>query len=512
MSTTTTTSIQEPLNELVWISIRPVLKLAGPATAGFILAKANLLSPIGSRSVSQIILNVTLPSLLFSKIIVSINSSNVGSIGVIVLTSLVYMSISIIFSLLIRRYLKVPNNFRWGIIAAAGWSNSGDLPTSVISTITLSAPFNGIVDSNLAIAYVAIFILVFYVTMFPMNGAHLIARDYLYPIKDSEDEETLPRDNKKNSTSNDKKEEQDESKGEEASNYLRSTTNRLDKGVSTQPFRSRSQSFPNGSTSSSTLRPHFADSAPLGRITSNRSTRSIGTASIRELAGAAAGAAFEDTSIGRRKFNLKTIVGSRTNSILDIEEIELDGTTRCRSPLGSIKSIEESEETLLPTLSISQRIKNGTIYFLRSLATPPTISLTLALLFALVKDLKALFVYDPTISFHPLAPDSLPPLAIILETASFIGAASVPLGLMVLGSALARMRLPRPISRLPLSSIVALAVAKLIFLPIIAYFFVEALTNYTSLVDKENKVLRFTLIYFGALPTATTQVNVRLSF
>lgn len=72
-----------------------------------------------------------------------------------------------------------------------------------------------------------------------------------------------------------------------------------------------------------------------------------------------------------------------------------------------------------------------------------------------------------------------------------MGSASVPLGLFVLGSALARMRLPRPLSRLPYASIIALALAKLVVLPLFGYFFVDALTKHTSLVDEDDYVLRF---------------------
>lgn len=47
---------QQPLNALIWISVKPVLKLAGPTVCGFWLTKSDLLPPAGSRSVSQIIL------------------------------------------------------------------------------------------------------------------------------------------------------------------------------------------------------------------------------------------------------------------------------------------------------------------------------------------------------------------------------------------------------------------------------------------------------------------------
>ncbi|KAJ7831411.1 hypothetical protein B0H14DRAFT_3464107 [Mycena olivaceomarginata] len=49
----------------------------------------------------------------------------------------------------------------------------------------------------------------------------------------------------------------------------------------------------------------------------------------------------------------------------------------------------------------------------------------------------------PSPSFHIApAPDGQPPLAFMMHAAAFVGAASVPMGLVCLGSALARLRVP----------------------------------------------------------------------
>lgn len=75
----------------------------------------------------------------------------------------------------------------------------------------MSAPFAGQADADLAVAYVACFILVFYrqfrsprfifvittntgpfaVTLFPFRGTILIQRDYTHPPKEVEDEENV---------------------------------------------------------------------------------------------------------------------------------------------------------------------------------------------------------------------------------------------------------------------------------------------------------------------------------
>lgn len=105
------------------ISVKPIIKLALPAAGGFFLARANLLPVAGSRAASQIILNLTLPSLLFAKILPSFTQDNVKAIGPIFLMAFVYLGMSLFMGLAIRTFLPVPRNFRWGILAAAGWSN-----------------------------------------------------------------------------------------------------------------------------------------------------------------------------------------------------------------------------------------------------------------------------------------------------------------------------------------------------------------------------------------------------
>lgn len=129
--------------------------------------------------------------------------------------------------------------------------------------------------------------------------------------------------------------------------------------------------------------------------------------------------------------------------------------------------------------------------FLGSLVSPPTVALLSALIIALVPTLKSLFVYTDESSFHPTAPDGFPPLAIVYQTAAFVGAASVPLGLTVLGASVAKMDIPRPISRLPLASIAAMAFIKVALLPVIGFFFVEELVKHTGMVASDNPVLRF---------------------
>lgn len=128
--------------------------------------------------------------------------------------------------------------------------------------------------------------------------------------------------------------------------------------------------------------------------------------------------------------------------------------------------------------------------FLRSFLTPQAIAIFTAFPIALITPLKALFT-PVSGSSIPNAPDGQPILAFILDTASFIGAASVPMGLICLGSALARLKIPRgQWHRLPTGAIMGLALAKMIVMPVLGVLIVQGLVR-GGVIDPSQKVLRF---------------------
>ena len=121
---------------------------------------------------------------------------------------------------IIRCFFWVPHQFRYGIPAAGGWGNYGDicmcvllmflwtqqnlrLAMAIAMGIMASAPFTSIDDQNLAIAYISMIILIFSVcfpstrvicqadalkiTLFLLGGFLLICKDFEGPDVDSEE-------------------------------------------------------------------------------------------------------------------------------------------------------------------------------------------------------------------------------------------------------------------------------------------------------------------------------------
>ena len=166
------------------------------------------------------------------------------------------------------------------------------------------------------------------------------------------------------------------------------------------------------------------------------------------------------------------------------------GATICQDEKGGTFSKAE----IAPEDTPRHMIRNG-CKMVRSAMTPPSLSIIISFVISVIPKLKALFVPGvPGVKFPP-APDGQPPLAILINTATFIGAASVPLGLICVGSALARLQLPQNSWRsLPIASISAMATARLLIMPVLGVSICQGLTR-AGVIDSGNNVLRFICMY-----------------
>jgi auxin efflux carrier family protein len=131
-------------------------------------------------------------------------------------------------------------------------------------------------------------------------------------------------------------------------------------------------------------------------------------------------------------------------------------------------------------------------HFLKELLKPLPIVIVFAIVIALVDPLRALFLPPPS-SFQPrfraAAPDGQPPLAFVFDTATFVGAACVPIGLICLGSALACLRV-RTGEPFPRGATASLALAKMVVTPLIGVGITRWFVH-IGFVHRDDKVLQF---------------------
>ncbi|GMG55695.1 unnamed protein product [Ambrosiozyma monospora] len=120
------------------------------------------------------------------------------------------------------------------------------------------------------------------------------------------------------------------------------------------------------------------------------------------------------------------------------------------------------------TLTI-RKLKAMFLTFVRSIGEsmlhPLSLSLVVSITVCMIPWVKALFVNNKQAHLSP-APDGLPPLSFIMDFTSYIGAAQVPFGLLLLGGTIGRLKvkkLPKGLWRTPVS----LTLIKLFVFPVI---------------------------------------------
>ncbi|KAF5327766.1 hypothetical protein D9619_004550 [Psilocybe cf. subviscida] len=475
---------------LIWISVRPLLRLIFCVSCGFAITKADIFPATAAAGAGQMLLNITLPSLMFSKIVPAFTSDNVGALGPLVLIALIYEAMGILLSYTVKQLFWVPHRFRYGILVAGGWSNIGDIPTSVILSVTGAMPFAGVADQNLAVAYISAFILVFMLTLFPFGGHKWVAWDFVGPdVEPEEVQEAMRikraaifkalRLTRRRSTPEDHESAVDVS---EKAEQLEQAQKEGEFGVKPN-MHPRHVSF---------MVDDASTMVPTEGVASPGASRPPMEASGARVAlfdrSATLATNLEDSGKGTDKKSVAT-------STLPV-------TSRPSSPQTTTKP---SRLCFIPRIRVKLDL-HLIVDFFKAAINPASLAILIAFPIALIPVLKALFVQVPGTNI-PAAPDGQPPLAFLLDATTFVGAASVPLGLICLGSSLARLPVPRKgqWSRLPLGAISWLAVGKLLVIPVLGVLMCEGFTR-AGLISRDDKVLRLVCIFISCLPTATTQV------
>ncbi|KAG5733851.1 Protein ECM3 [Termitomyces sp. T112] len=482
--------------QLIWTSCRPLIRLMLCVTGGFILTKTDNFPPIAARGAGQIALNIALPCLMFSKIVPAFTADNIHALGPLVLVAILYEAIGLLMAWFIKQFLWVPHRFRYGVLVAGGWGNVGDIPTSVIMSVTGAAPFNGTVDQDLSIAYISAFILIFMITLFPMGGSRLIAMDFVgADVEPEEVKEAIRRRRRAFLLA--------------VSNGISWLTKqrRLDATEQIADFTDAEKSIQPAQEPSKT-QTNVCESRPdihclnttIATSTGSHVTFQENFPYVHDIRVPLYSPTPAEAGLG------PSLVASQEPAT-DIEMGKLSHSTTGHLHLptvdaGLLQPSPKFNVSPSPSPATSPVIKRK-LRLLRTFAstilTPASITILLSFPIALIPPLKGLFTPLPasnsTSTFinphlHP-APDGLPPLSIILDTTTFIGAASIPLGLIW--------------------AIASLAIGKMVITPILGVGIVEGLVK-GGIISEDDKLLRFVCIFFSCLPTATTQVYLTQVF
>ncbi|KAL0579988.1 Protein M3 [Marasmius crinis-equi] len=399
------------------------------------------------------------------------NSENIGALGPLILVASIYEILGVLIAWIVKQFFWVPHRFRYGILVAGGWGNVGDLPTSVIMSITGGLPFDGTHDQTLSVAYISVFILVYMMSLFPM-GAHLwVAKDFVGPDVEADEVREAMRIKRRAMFSSvlglrrrrscPEKQKDPETQDSAEPKPIGHEETILRNGP--RPRHAKHVSFHDDAATTTAVPTEGVNSPPLTEKLVSPAPTVTATAEN----------AAQDFNPGTRD-----------------EERPLPS-----SPIAKLLHRHPRLDRLYRTLKVS----------IKSMLTPASLAILLAFPIALIPPLKGLFVSTPGAGI-PNAPDNQPPLAFFLDFTQFMGAASVPLGLIGLGSALARLHVPRDQWRtLPLGAIFSLAIGKMLISPVLGVLITQGLVR-GGVIDSNDKVLIFVCMFFSCLPTATTQV------
>ncbi|KIY43446.1 auxin efflux carrier [Fistulina hepatica ATCC 64428] len=498
---------------LIWMSLRPVIRLVLTASFGFALTKADVFPAVAARGAGQIVLNITLPCLMFSKMVPAFTSQNISALGPLCTVAIIYEILGFFIAWIIKQFFWVPHRFRYGILSAGIFGNVGDIPTSVVMSITASSPFNGSTDPALSVAYVAAFTLVFMISLFPLGGHKLVAKDFEgHDIEDADVREAVRKNReyilygwmgnlhlRRRRKAVDKEKNDSAADGTLAREKFPSESNEAEQSV-----QDDQDEITGATVTAACTSPHtgkhvmFDDYATTTALPTPICSPPPTELPSRVCSPTPSITAFESTTPAYSRPASQH--RASTSSVALAESAK-------KSPLPPPATYVGLSPTAssTPPRSIYQKVWQKIMALVRPILTPASITIILSIPIALITPLKGLFT-PVAGSGIPNAPDGDPPLAFIMDTADFVGAASVPIGLMCLGSALARLHVPREdIPHLPWGSILSLAVGKLIVSPILGVLIVSGLVS-CNFISKDDKVLQFVCIFLSCLPTATTQV------
>ncbi|KIY43078.1 hypothetical protein FISHEDRAFT_54136 [Fistulina hepatica ATCC 64428] len=461
---------------LIYSGVMPLLKMFFTILFGYILERKSLFPPAASRGASQVSMNVALPCLIFSNIVPAFTPSNVSAIGPLALTAVTYILLGLLFGVIIREVCYVPRNFWQGIVIACALSNWGNLPTAVVMTVMAEAPFDPDTDPELGVSYVSIFILIFHISFWVCGAAASLAWDFLPGVPQDEAAQVrIPWCEKP--------------VGSRVARLVRRLSGTHKPG---KPPSKHTRSSSDDIREKVSISVGDLESGPLPA--SPNDPRHVEHPDVDP-----------DVHLARRVSRV-----SATSRRLSVADVPTPPPTPA-SAAASMHSVHEEEDHEEPAGCISRFIPArvlATVRPLRAIVTPVTFSLAISIPCALIQDLKALFT-NATASGGPSwhGPDGNPPLAFVLDTAEFVGAIAIPLSLILLGASFSRMKMPRPISRLPIPAMIWVTLAKTVILPVIGVFMVQSMVS-GGLIPKASLAERFVAMFLSGTPTAVKYVLV----
>lgn len=454
---------------------------------GFGLTRMGLFGVQTARACSDLVLLIFMPALVFDKIVSYIDISDIKTIGVICFSAVVMYGINACAATLVVFFTPIPKDpkSRWvgGAYLAGIMQNVSDLPIVYLQSMSLFT----VDQQNKGVAYVIIWLAMYVMFQFNLGLSQLVEWDFTFARQFKIDQEQLHNEEVLKFTpsvepTNSNNSEYPTSIETDDSSIMSEASPTMLKEQEGKPKRRR------GSNLSMDPVPLHIDKltkvlsqqsrhTALSKIPSARNNNDDLVSLNKELVR-------EYSHVEPYNKNMSNLMRIVTDNNINIEMDDKD----------------ELKMDKTQTFVAKYHLK-FLVFFFQNLKKPNSVVLIVALAISLIPWLKALFIDNGTVVL-PSAPDKDAPLSFILMYAEYLGYPCVPLGVLLIGSVLARLE----INNLPpgfWKSAVAHTTFRLGILPIIGMVYVTQLKKIGWMTDP--MALFVTSMEF-ALPSATVQV------
>ncbi|KAI0369267.1 hypothetical protein BV20DRAFT_968125 [Pilatotrama ljubarskyi] len=504
---------------LVYSGVMPLIKTFAALLCGYVLVKMDMFPPAASRGASIISMNVALPALIFANVVPSFTPSNVSALGPVILIASIYMFSGFLMGIIIREICYVPRNFWQGIVIMTGMSNWGNLPNAIVLAVTQQPPFNPATDPALGVSYVSIFTVCYHITFWIGGAAHSLSWDYLPGVPQGEEAERRVTWKEKPIgsliaryilrlpptpsaiTPSDSAKKDEESCSEKES---KASLDTLDVPIPVIPKVVVSEEQGSEADLGIQLTRRTSHLSAVSTFRSRKLPGTVPPSPVRvTVPPTSLRVTIPASSMRTTAPSTPLRAGPPPTSPLRIVAMA--------TPIRATRSAEASVVSVKEAAPVMSKTKHWVAVIfgpLTALLKPVTISIAVALPVALILPLKALFV-DVSDQGGPSwhGPDGRPPLVFVMDTAQFIDTIAVPLALILLGASFARIKVPHPFSRLPIMAMLLVTMAKMVVLPVMGVFIVQAMVR-KGLIPADAKAEKFVAMLLSGTPAAVNQMIV----
>lgn len=508
------------LGLVIYSAVKPIFKIYFIIGLGFFLAKRNILTVTTCRDISDLIVTAIMPCLIFNNIVSYLHSSDIKFIGIVFFEGTLLFAVGALLGLLTHYVCKSPKAWFGGLISVGLFPNISDLPIAYLQTMAKTGSLFTAQESEKGVAYVCIFLAsqVFY--QFSLGLFKLIRYDFRDQLEKPDVEEKVGGSESTSSSGESGVSKRNLQARASGYNDANANANVDDEAVSIGSAES-SESADSGEleaksltqetdTNGCLLNQHHPSIEPLSHTNSGglhlrrRRLSSVVLDNPLHMTGSrnadTRSMALEDMGDLIHEYSefqrLKTHESHRS---LGIDEAP-QGPYEESVPEASI-SAGSINKSCPPARPLSSRIKTNVILTLKNFLAPNSLSLIISLIIAMAPPLKALFV--KTSFYMPSAPDNQPPLSFVIDIASYVGAASVPLGLLILGATIARLKVNSIVPGFWKTAVMITA-CRLIIMPIFGVGLTTGL--YKAGWYGDDRLIRFVSVLEYGLPNATALV------